>query len=224
MCGTILAVRNSLLADLDRFFSGFKSFHFKKREIILRAGDPIPGIYFLKRGYVRLFTVSPEGEELTLIIFKQGDIFPITWAVDGFSRASAKNYYLETLTNCELKRASKSSFINFIKSNQDALFDLTFRLSERLNGLLLRAESFVFGDAGSRVASILLICAERFGKKTEQGVEIQVPLTHSDTASLIGVARETASIEIKKFEKKGLIGYRGRLLVIKNARGLRRSL
>lgn len=215
-------MRNSKLADLESFFAS-KSFHFKKGEIILRAGDPIPGIYFLKRGYVRLFTVSPEGEELTLIIFKKGDIFPITWAVNGFSRASAKNYYLESMINCELKRASKSSFINFIKSNPDAMFELTLRLTERLNGLLLRAESFVFGDAGNRVASILLICAERFGKKTEQGVEIEVPLTHGDIASLIGVARETASIELKKFEKNGLLGHKGRFMVIKNQRRLRGS-
>lgn len=217
-------MRNSKLADLERFFADFKSFHFKKREIILRAGDPIPGIYFLKRGFVRLYAVSSEGEELTLIIFKKGDIFPITWAVNEFSRTSAKNYYLESLTNCELNRASRPAFTNFINSNQGALLDLTLKLSERLNGLLTRAESFVFGDAGSRIASILLICAERFGRKTDYGVEIEVPLTHSDIASLIGVARETASIEIKKFEKKKFIGYKGRLLVIKNTTGLRKSV
>lgn len=215
-------MRNKLLAELERFFADFRSFNFQKRELILRAGDPIPGIYFLKRGFVRLYTVSSQGEELTLIIFQKGDIFPITWAVNGFSLASAKNYYLESLTNSELKRAGKSSFIKFIRSNPDAIFELTLRLTERLNGLLLRAESFVFGDAKSRVASILLICAQRFGKKTERGVEVQVPLTHSDIASLIGVARETASIEVKKFEKRGLIGRKGRLILIKNAAGLRK--
>lgn len=224
MYGTILTVRKPLLTELDRFFADLKSFHFKKGEIILRAGDPIPGVYFLKRGYVRLFTVSLEGEELTLIIFKKGDIFPITLAINGFSSTNAKNYYLESLTACELKRSSKSSFVNFIKSDQDALFELTLRLSERLTGMLIRAESFVFGDANNRVASILLICADRFGKKTEQGVEIQVPLTHGDIASLIGVARETASIEIKNLEKRGIIGYRGRSLIIKNAIRLRRSI
>lgn len=215
---------SSKLTDLDQFFAGFKSLHFNKGEIILRAGDPVPGVYFLKRGYVRLFTVSADGEELTLIIFKNGDIFPISWAVGGSTLANQKNYYLEALTNCELKRTSKGVFINFIKSNQEALFDLTIRLSDRLNGMLIRAESFVFGDAGSRIASILFVCAERFGRKTDLGVEIQIPLTHRDIATLIGVARETASIEIKKLEKRGIIGYRGRNLIIKNAIGLRRSI
>lgn len=189
----------------------------------MRPGDPIFGIYFLKRGFVRLYTLSRRGEELTLLIFKKGDIFPISWAVDKYSQTNQKNYYLEALTDCELNRVKRDEFLNLIKSDPEILFELTSRISERLNGMLLRAESFVFGDAGNRVASILLLCAERFGRKVDFGVELQVPLTHSDIASLIGVARETASIEIKKFEKKGLIGYYGRLLVIKNARELRKE-
>ena len=214
----------SKLTDLDYFFTNFKSLHFRKGEIILRAGDPIPGVYFLKRGYVRLFTISPQGEELTLIIFKKGDIFPISWAIGGISGAKQNTYYLEALTVCELKRSSKPAFNSFLRANEAALFDLTVRLSERLNGVLIRAESLVFGDAGSRVASILLICAERFGRKTQYGLEIQIPLTHKDISTLIGVARETASIEIKKLKNRGIIAYRGRILIIKNPNGLRRSI
>lgn len=213
-------MKDPSLDSLDLFFEKFKPFHFKKGEIIQRPGDLIPGVFYLKRGFVRLYTVSLSGEELTLLIFKKGDIFPISSVFDFPIRQS---YYLESLTSCELERAGRADFLRFIKSDSEVLLELSSRLVERLGGMLLRAESFVFGDAKSRIASILLICAERFGKKINQGVEIEVPLTHSDIASLIGVARETASIEIKKLEKKGIIAYRGRLLVIKNVNLLKKE-
>lgn len=216
-------MKDSSLNGLDRFFARSRSFNFKKDETILRPGDPIPGVFFLKRGFVRLYTVSLRGEELTLLIFKSGDIFPISWSVGGVSPQGENRYFLEALTSCELKRVNRRDFLNFIKSNPEALFELTSRLSMRLSGLLIRAESFVFGDAKSRVASILLLCAERFGRKTDSEIEIEVPLTQSDIASFIGVTRETASIEIKKFENKGFIGYHGRLLLIRDKKGLRRQ-
>lgn len=213
-------MKDPSFTKLELFFAQFEPLHFKKGEIIQRPGASIGGIYFLKHGFVRLYTVSVSGEELTLIIFKIGDIFPISWA---FDYPTVQGYYLESLTSCELGRASRGDFLKFIKSDSEVLFELSSRLVERMMGLLARAESFVFGDAESRIASILLICAERFGKAISQGIQIEVPLTHSDIASLIGVARETASIEIKKLEKKGLIVYRGRQLVIKNVNLLKKE-
>lgn len=198
----------------------FKTLHFKKGALILSPGELIPGVYYLKRGFVRLYTVSAGGEELTLIIFKKGDVFPIGSVLNVPVRQS---YYLEALTSCELRKARKEDFSKFIKSDPEVLLDLASRLAERLGGMLLRSESFVFGDASQRISSILLICAERFGKKVTRGVVIEVPLTQSAIASLIGVARETASIELKKLEKKGIIAYIGRLLLVKNISLLKKA-
>ena len=84
-------------------------------------------------------------------------------------------------------------------------------------------EYLVFGNACNKVASILLICAERFGQKMAYGTLITIPLTHKNIANLVGITRETTSVEIKKFEKKGLIAYRGRLIVVKNEDLLRKE-
>lgn len=207
------------LHGIDSFFAGYKPRIFRRHEIILRAGDPPIGIFYLKRGYVRVYSISKVGEEVTLIIFKSGDFFPITWAINN----APNDYYCEAMTPCVLLRAPREEFVKFIKNNPDAAFELTNRTLVRLAGLLRRMEYLVFGNAGNKVASILLICAERFGKKDGEGVIIEVPLTHSDIASLVGLSRETASIEMKKLEDRGLIGHSGRLLEVLNLRGLRKQ-
>ena len=185
----------------------------------MRAGDIPLGVFYLKRGFVRVYSISKVGEELTLIIFKRGDFFPLVWAINN----AVVDYYVEAMTACELARVPREEFVKFVKENPDVNFELTSRMLLRFLGLMRRMEYLVFGNANNKVASILLICAERFGKKAGLQIIIEVPLTHSDIASLVGLTRETASIEMKKLENKGLIAYRGHLLVVKNLRRLRRQ-
>lgn len=204
---------------LGNFFSQFKLLHYKRRETILRADDIPPGVFYLKKGYVRLYSLSSEGEELTLIIFKPEDFFPMMWAINNINTP----YYLETITAVELWRAPREEFVKFIKSNPDILFELISRMLVRFGGVLRRMEYLTFGNAHAQVASIVLICAERFGRQEGSNTIIQVPLTHKNIGNLVGVTRETTSLEIKKLEKKGLIGYQGRHIVVKNIQRLKKE-
>lgn len=204
---------------LELFFKEFRQLHYKKGETILRAEDTPTGVYFLSRGFVRLYAVSKKGEELTLIIFKPGDFFPVMWAINN----ARTSYYLAAITNVDVWRVPQDKFLAFIKSNPEVFFDLTSKILIRFGGLLKRMEYLVFGNAYAKVASIITICAERFGHRQKGKVTIEVPLTHGDVASMTGVTRETASIELKKIENKGFIEYQGRLIVVKNLRGLRKE-
>lgn len=204
---------------LDGFFAQFKKIHYQKGDIILRADEEPRGVLFLEKGYVKLYSISEDAQELTLIIFKPEDFFPVMWAIN----ATPNNYYLEATSTAELWQAPRGELIKFLKANSDVLFELTSRILIRLGGLLKRMEYMIFGNAQNKVASIISICAERFGQPQEGRSVIGVILTHQDIASLIGVTRETVSIEIKKLEKRGIIGYKGRYLVVKDARRLKET-
>jgi CRP-like cAMP-binding protein len=204
---------------LNNFFSKFKKYYYKKGEMILRGGDTPQGVYFIDNGYVKDCSISKEGEELTLIIFKPEDFFPMQWVFNTW----LNNHYFEAITSVELWRCPKEDFITFIKANPDVFFELTGRIMLRLGGLLQRMEYLAFGNSYEKVASMILICAERFGKKIEKNIVIQVPFTHKDIASFLGLARETASIEIKKLERKGLIAYRNKLIVVENMNKLKQE-
>lgn len=194
------------------FFAQSKKLHYKKGEVILRSEDPPRGIFFIDKGYVREHSLSSAGKEFTLIIYKPEDFFPLNWAL----HKTPYTYYLEAITHVEAYCANRESFVQFIHENPDVLFELTSRIVTRLGGLMTRMEYLVFGTAFAKVASIIVICAERFGDREGKSIIIKFPFTHKVIANLIGISRETASIEVKKIERLGLIGYRGRHLVIKN--------
>lgn len=203
--------------QLHLFFSKYRRLEYKKGQTILRSDDNPSGIYYVSKGYVRLFSISESGQELTLIIIKQGDIFPIRWAITG----QRHRYYFEAITPIELYKAPLEAFDEFVKSSPDVLYLILNNVLIRLGGLLERMEYQTFGNAYQKVASILVICADRFGASRERGVQIKVPLTHTSIANLIGLTRETTSIELKKLEKKGICKKDGGFFVIKNLEKLK---
>jgi len=212
-------VKKSGLHELDSIFSNLKPIHFKRGEIVIRAGDAPVGIFYLKSGYVKVYSVSRAGEQLTLIIFKPGDIFPVSWAIN----SAKSDYFVETMTPTVFWRTSAEEFLGQISDKPKVLLELNRRMMERFLGLMRRMEYMVFGNALNKVSSILLICAERFGDASKGKIIINVPLTHNEIANLVGMSRETVSIEMKKLEKKGLIGHQGRQIVINDERRLRKE-
>ena len=44
--------------EIGEFFEVYPTLNFKKKETILRAGDTPSGVYFLKKGYARLYSLS----------------------------------------------------------------------------------------------------------------------------------------------------------------------
>jgi CRP-like cAMP-binding protein len=208
-----------VIQRLNDFFSKYKKYHYKKGEVIFRGGDTPQGVFFIEKGYVRDYSISREGEELTLIIFKPEDFFPMQWV---FNNKIALHYF-EAMTAVELWRCPREDFIAFIEANPKVFSVLISHIMLRFNGLLQRMEYLTFGNAYQKVASILMICAERFGEKDDGEILIPIPLTHKDLAMLVGMTRETVSIEMKKLEREKIIGSRKHLIVVRDMDKLRRE-
>lgn len=204
---------NSIIKKLELFFSQYKLIRYKKKDVIMRPDDSPQGVYFLKKGYVKFYSISQEGGELTLNIFKPGSYFSMLWAMGDI----ANIYIFEAMTDVEVLRAPKKDLMDFLKSEPEVLLELTKRVFVGLNGLLVRIEYLLFGDAYNKVASVLLMSAKRFGVKNNgSDITIDLPLTHQEVANLASLTRETTSIQMKKLEKNNFIYYSGRKIVIKN--------
>lgn len=201
--------------SLGLFFSQFKPLLYKKRETVFRADDTPQGVYFIKKGYVRVYSVSAEGQELTLFILQPNDFFPVRWAVTG----EPIRYSYETLTTAELRRAPRNIFTSFLKEHPDLLFEITGRILVRLGSILQRMEYLVYGNAHAKVAAILFILTKSFGKQST----LPFPLTHRDLAALIGVTRETVSLEMEKLYKKNIVAHKSHFVTISDIEKLKKE-
>jgi CRP-like cAMP-binding protein len=127
----------------------------------------------------------------------------MVWAVNGTPNV----YYFEALTEVEVGRAPRDQVVSFIKDKPNIIFALMSELLEDYAETLTRVEHLVFSDAYRRVISVLLYIIKHFGEKNHAGIIVRHRFTQQDIATLVGVSRETASNEISKLEKKGLVKY-----------------
>lgn len=208
----------SIYPKLDAYFNQTRKITYKKRSLILHPLDTPLSVFYIKSGYVRVFRISEEGEELTLTILKPKDFFPLTYGMN--NTINTYNLYLEALTKVELWRSPQDQFLSFIKKNPDILYQLTTRILIRFDGVLSRMEYLIYSNAYVKVATTLLICAKKFGEPYHDSIIIKVPLTHRNIATMNGLTRETTSLEMKKLEKQGFLGRHGKLLLIKNVKNL----
>ncbi len=195
---------------IDKFFSGFYPVSFEKGEIIIRPNGKIQNIFLLKKGKVRMYAVSDDGQEVTLHIFRPQSFFPIMLSL---SEAYDK-YYFEALEKTETLKAPVEKVIEFLKSDQEVLFDLTTRFSNAMSGLTLRIETMAFEDAYSRIASLLFYLCEKFGEVREDKTIINMTLQHDDIANWVGLRRETVSRQFEKMQKEKIVENKNKQLVI----------
>lgn len=195
---------------IDKFFSGFYPVSFEKGEIIIHPDGKIQNIFLLKKGKVRMYAVSDDGQEITLHIFRPQSFFPIMLSL---SEVYGK-YYFEALEKAEAVKTPVGKVIEFVKSDQEVLFDLTTRFSNAISGLTLRIETMAFEDAYNRIASLLLYLCEKFGERKEDKTIINMTLQHEDIANWVGLRRETVSRQFEKMQKEGIIESKNKQLLV----------
>jgi CRP/FNR family transcriptional regulator, cyclic AMP receptor protein len=204
---------------LDSFFKEFNRKKYKKGEILINAGEPPLGIFFLKEGMVKQYAISNKGDELILNIFKENSFFPMSWAIND----SPNEYYFEAVTNAVIYLAPKDEVIKFIKSNSDVIYNLLSRVYKGTDGLLLRMVHLMASSAYTRLVTELLIQSKRFGKKRLDG-QIELRISEKELAAESGMTRETISRELKLLKDKNLVTLDTKLIIINNLQKLNEQL
>lgn len=210
----------NILKKLSNFFEEYKSIRYKKGEVIIRANDLIKNVFFIKRGHVRIYSISDSGEEATFHIARPGSYFPMMLVLSDVRNS----YYCEATTAVDLRVAPVDTVVEFVKNDPEILFDLTSRFASGLCGLMSRLENLIFDPAYIKLIVLLEYFMRRFGKKDGEGIIIQLPLTHTSIASWLGINRETVSRQMKKLNKKGLIERKKGFLIISDVKKLHDQL
>ncbi len=212
-------MKTDIEKQLSHFFKEYKLQKYRKGELICQPGDKIDDVGFVKSGYVRLYTLSKDGQEFTINIFK-----PVFYLTLIYALGKGDNpYYFEAITPVELYRAPKDEVLDYIKKNPELMFDLMTNILDGFREMLINSQYLAYGNAYSRIASIIMSLANNYGTKEGEKVKLNFATTHRVIASLTGTARETATIQILKLKEKGIIDSQGSQIVIEDMERLKQE-
>lgn len=187
--------------EINALSSAARRRAFRSGEVIFHRDDPGQVMYVIKEGKVKICLISPDGQEISLIVFGKGDYFGEFALLDGLPR-SADAIALEKVECYTLQRSDFHSAI--MKSPKIAIRVMEV-LCERLRKTDQQVEDLIFLDVYGRVAKKLLELSDTHGLKVEDGIRIEVRLTQQELASMVGASRESVNKVLGYFTDKKYI-------------------
>jgi CRP-like cAMP-binding protein len=176
---------------------------------INQSTEDRPVFNMIVSGYIKRYLISNDGGLGVQVVYGPGDMFPITLAYkmlyDQDLNEGPEVYYYEAMTDVQLYTVQDSVLSDAVKNNPSLYRDLMAVAGKRLGSTLNGLENLTLRSSYRRIAHQLLYLGEQYGKKTDAGTEVMMPLTHQDLADILSLTRETISTGIIKLRKKGLI-------------------
>ncbi|MDZ5784451.1 Crp/Fnr family transcriptional regulator [Marinococcus luteus] len=181
----------------------------KKGAVIVSPERPIPALFLLKQGQVRLYRMNHQGRQFTVDILTNGNIFGETSSIS----LTDENVYAEAMTDTYVCIINVDEFELFIERHPKIALKLINILSNRLKETYSMSEKIALSDVKYRILFLLLKLSEKEGKRHHEWQSIEMKLTHADIANMVGSTRETTSAVLSSFKKQGIIKQEGFLSI-----------
>lgn len=184
---------------------------FSKGQTIIHGFQEPNGVYLIKEGFVKAYSVSLDRNVNLLLIHEVGEFIPLPWALNG-TNVTGLSY--EAMTDVVVLEASKDRLRSAMGNNPWLAEEI---LSQTVNIIALytqRIQTLEFRSARERIVAEMIYLTKRFGRQQNGGIVIDVPITHQDIADSISMNRETASRTIELLFSEGLLVQRDHLFCV----------
>ena len=189
----------------------------RRKEVLYLPGDAGDRIYLLKRGIVKISTLTDDGKEIILALLRKGEVFGEESVLEDAPRDHMAEAYEDALI-CVITR---QDFMGILRAHPEMAFKVTKLVGFRLKTLRNRVEGLLFKGAPARLAQTLLDLARDHGVKDAEGILLPLRLSQQDLANLIGVTRESVNLALADFRERGLVETDGRSLRLRRPDELR---
>jgi CRP/FNR family transcriptional regulator len=174
-------------------------------ELVFSPSRDPTHVHVLVNGLVRLFRLTPTGEEFTLRYVRPGELFGEMSVL----RERPREAFAQTRVASKILYTPRAAFVATIRAHNPVLYALAKKIAGRVVCYQSRAEDLVFLDARRRLARFLLRAARKHGQRDGECLTVGLSLTHAEIASVIGTSRQTVTLHLNEFRRAGLITRRG---------------
>ena len=185
---------------------------YRKNEIIIRSGQTLEALAFLKNGVVK--TVAPEegGQEKIIWFIEAGCVLGETPLLN--SKPCA--YYFQAVEDCQIYWFSKAVLFGVILVKYPEITkSLLSILARKVHVLSTQVEDQVFLKPMPRVAKVIYLF---YWKKKETGWKEypSLPVSQEDIANLLGLHRVTVNQVLQSMKNSGILENNTHRIIVKD--------
>ncbi len=174
---------------------------YKPGVTMCHEGDPATHLYVLVTGWVKILSVTSDGQERVLALRGNGDIV-------GEMAGETTGHRTATLQAIDQVRAlivGYDRFSSFLDANSGAAHAFRRTMTQRLSDTATMLSRHSVTSGAQRLATLLLELAERHGTQAHGVTDVAMPLSQEELASLAGTSRATVTRTFRNWRKRGII-------------------
>ena len=189
---------------------------FDAKDYLYHAGERFEGIYTLRSGAAKSSILVEDGQEQIINFHFPGSLL----GSDGFEKEKYVNevQFLQTSSVCFFSAAALKSFVCDTPSLATA--PLLKAMSKEINADHRNELNLSQFNSTQRVASFLLDISDNFSERGLSPDRFELAMSRTDIANYLGIAIETLSRLLKKFQAEGIVSISKRDVQILDRAGL----
>lgn len=216
-CSLFQRMSDDQLAHLERF-ARIRSF--PRNSTVYLPSDLSDGAFLLADGRVRICSITPDGKQAILSFVDPGELFGELALIQRGEReeraGAAVDSVVVLLPGDELRRIMETS--------ADLSLQVTKLIGLRRKRIERRLRSLLFRSNRDRLSHVLLELTEQYGRVIDDGILLDIKLSHQEMSSIIGVTRETVTTLLGEMQDQGLLTVSRQRIVIRDLKRLAASL
>mgnify|MGYP002351436366 FL=1 len=198
----VLPLFNEMNVDeLSRLAEGCHLKRLARGDMVFRVGQPCEEFHVTVIGQVKLFALSPAGQEKVIELVGPGNSFAEALMFTG------KPYIVnaQALTDTLLLRVRKEAVLVEIERDPRFALRMLAGISRRLHGLVHDVQAYALHSGMQRVIGYLLRELEFEEGEHREAVTVSLPVSKATIASRLSLTPEYFSRVLHELEGAGLI-------------------
>ena len=175
---------------------------------IVEQSEVAESFYVILRGKVKIYNVSPAGDEQILHMYEAGDVFAEAAMLTGVKIPAR----VVTLTDTTLLVVRRTALKSLLGKNPDLALAMMGSMAMKLREFNQLISQLSLQDVSARVAGAILQQARQTGNEKT----FQLSQSKKQLAAQLGTTPETLSRTLKKFKTAGIIDVQGADITLLN--------
>jgi CRP/FNR family transcriptional regulator len=176
-------------------------------------------LFILKKGRVQLYEKDQTGDEITLSLVEEGNVFG-EMALTG---QSLQGVYVRALTPSFVVSLKRTDLEDLIMKKPEVGLRLMSELAQRLRASQVRYANIIHKDVPARLATLILTLVDSEGLVSYESLRIPTRYTHEQLASMIGSKRVAVTRAFRKLEEARAVRLKDRYIIVKDLDALREA-
>jgi CRP/FNR family transcriptional regulator, cyclic AMP receptor protein len=193
--------------------------YLEQEDILYTPKEGTERLFILKKGRVQLYEVNGEGDEITLSVVEDGNVF----GEMALTAQSLKGLYVRAITPSTVVSLRREELEHLIMNKPEVGLRLVRELAQRLHASEARFADMVGKDVPARLATLILTLVDSEGVVSSESYRIPNHYTHERLASMIGCKRVAVTRAFRKLEGGGAVMLKDRRIVVKDMDALKES-